>query len=129
VPFLPWGCYCPLQTILLSDQVGCDSPLQKEMAVWRPLKKKKFKGWKRPLLSAEPVIPSWMGTTALWEQPNKKKGAKQPLLSTEGCHTQVDGHRCPLRTYLGIFLRVWRPSEDINSHLFLMNKKRLKEYF
>ena len=36
VPFLPLGRSCPLQTILLSDLVGCDSPLQIVMAVWRP---------------------------------------------------------------------------------------------
>ena len=35
VPFLPLGHSCPLQTILLSDLVGCDSPLQIVMAVWR----------------------------------------------------------------------------------------------
>jgi hypothetical protein len=33
VPFLPLGRSCPLQTILLSDLVGCDSPLQIVMAV------------------------------------------------------------------------------------------------
>jgi hypothetical protein len=27
VPFLPLGHCCPLQTILLSDLIGCDSPL------------------------------------------------------------------------------------------------------
>jgi hypothetical protein len=32
VPLLPLGHSCPLQTILLSDLVGCDSPLQKVMA-------------------------------------------------------------------------------------------------
>ncbi len=28
VPFLPFGRSCPLKTILLSDLVGCDSPLR-----------------------------------------------------------------------------------------------------
>jgi hypothetical protein len=32
---VPLGSSCPLQTILLSDLVGCDSPLQIIMAVWR----------------------------------------------------------------------------------------------
>jgi hypothetical protein len=35
VPLLPLGLSCPLQTILLSDLVGCDSPLQIVMVVWR----------------------------------------------------------------------------------------------
>ncbi len=34
VPLLPLGPSCHLQTILLSDLVGCDSPLQKVMAFW-----------------------------------------------------------------------------------------------
>jgi hypothetical protein len=35
--FLPLGHSCPLQTTLLSDLVGCDSPLQIVMAVWRTI--------------------------------------------------------------------------------------------
>jgi hypothetical protein len=35
VPLLPLGPYCPLQTIFLSDLVGCNLPLQTVMAVWR----------------------------------------------------------------------------------------------
>jgi hypothetical protein len=34
VPLLPLGPSCPLQTILLSDLVWCDSQLQKLMAIW-----------------------------------------------------------------------------------------------
>jgi hypothetical protein len=34
MPLLPLGPSCPLQIILLSDQVGCDSLLQIVMAVW-----------------------------------------------------------------------------------------------
>ncbi len=37
VPFLPLGHSCPLKTILLSDLVGCDSPLQIVMAFWRTI--------------------------------------------------------------------------------------------
>ncbi len=37
VPFLLLGRSCPLQTILLSDLVECDSPLQIAMAVWRTI--------------------------------------------------------------------------------------------
>ncbi len=34
VSFLPLGRSCPLQTLLLSDLVGCDSPLQIVMTFW-----------------------------------------------------------------------------------------------
>jgi hypothetical protein len=34
VPFLPLGRSCPLPTILLSDLLECDSPLQIVIAVW-----------------------------------------------------------------------------------------------
>jgi hypothetical protein len=34
VSFLPLGRFCPLQTVLLSDLVGCDSPLQMVIAFW-----------------------------------------------------------------------------------------------
>jgi hypothetical protein len=37
VPFLALGRSCPLKTILLSDLVGCDSPLQIVMAFWRTI--------------------------------------------------------------------------------------------
>jgi hypothetical protein len=33
VPLLPFGPPCPLQTILMSDLVGCDSPLRIIMAI------------------------------------------------------------------------------------------------
>jgi hypothetical protein len=34
VPFLHLGSSCPLETILLSDLVRCDSPLQIVMDFW-----------------------------------------------------------------------------------------------
>ncbi len=49
---------------------------------------------------------------------SNKKGAKLPLLSAEGCHTQLDGQHCPLITYQSVFLWVEKPSEDINNRLF-----------
>jgi hypothetical protein len=55
-----------------------------------------------------------------------KKGAKLPFLSSEGCHTRLDGRNCTLITYKGVFSRVEKPSDDINRSLFLMNKKGLK---
>jgi hypothetical protein len=36
-PLMPIGRSCPLQTILLNDLVGCDSPLQIVMVVWRTI--------------------------------------------------------------------------------------------
>ncbi len=39
IHLLPLGPSCPLQTILLSDLVWYDSPLQIVMVVWRALKK------------------------------------------------------------------------------------------
>jgi hypothetical protein len=35
VPLLPLGPSCPLKTILLTDLLGCYSPLQIVMAIWR----------------------------------------------------------------------------------------------
>jgi hypothetical protein len=37
VPFLPLELSCPLQTILLSDLVGCENPLQIVMAFWHTI--------------------------------------------------------------------------------------------
>jgi hypothetical protein len=56
---------------------------------------------------------------------SNKKGTKLPLLSAEGCHTRLDGQHCPLITYQGVFFKGGdkKPSDDINSWLFLMNKK------
>ncbi len=34
---------------------------------------------------------------------SNKKAAKLPLLSAEGCHTQLNGQHCPLITYQGVF--------------------------
>jgi hypothetical protein len=39
---------------------------------------------------------------------------------------QMDGQHCPLIKYQAFLSRVERPSDDINSRLFLMNKKGLK---
>ncbi len=60
---------------------------------------------------------------------SNEKVAKLPLLSAEGCHTPQDGQHCPLITYQGAFSRVEKSSDDINSHLFLMNKKGLNPLF
>ncbi len=79
VPFLPLGRSCPLQNILLSDLVGCDSPLQIVMTflctifvnrglshptqkVW--IQTKRAPNWHYYLQRA--VTPDWMGSIALW---------------------------------------------------------------
>jgi hypothetical protein len=46
---------------------------------------------------------------------------KLPLLSA----ALLDGQYCSLITYQGVFSRVEKPSDDVNSSLFLMNKKEL----
>jgi hypothetical protein len=78
VPFLPLGRSCPLQTILLSDLVWYDSPLQthssgllahhyfQQRAVTpdpESLNSNK-KGVKLLLLSVEVGTPNWMGSFA-----------------------------------------------------------------
>ncbi len=77
VPLLPLGHSRPLQTIQLSDLVGCDSPLKIVMAV-----------------SPDPESSN-----------SNKKGAKLPLLSADGCHTQLEGQHCPLIRYQGVFFK------------------------
>jgi hypothetical protein len=79
VPFLPLGRSCPLQTILLSDLVGCDSPLQIVMAFWCNImyivsrgchtRPRKFEHTKRAsncyYYLQRAVTPAWMGSIAL----------------------------------------------------------------
>jgi hypothetical protein len=115
VPLLPLGRSCPLKTILQSDLVGCDSPLQIAMAIWHPF-----------LKFETDIILSRGLSHPTQEVQIKKKCAILPLLSAEDCHIQLDGQHCRLRTYPGIFSRVEKPSEDINNRLFLMNKKGLR---
>ncbi len=78
VPFLTLGRSCPLQTLLLSDLVGYDSPLKIVMAFWhsiivsRGLSNTTQKVWiqsKRApnchLYLQRDVTPCWMGRIAL----------------------------------------------------------------
>ncbi len=112
---------CPLQTIMLSALVGCDSPLQIVMAVWHIFLQMKC---------AKQLLLSAAGSHA-WPSKLKilKKCAKRSLLSAKGCHIQLDGQKCPLRTYrAGFFQRAEKPSEDINSRLFRV-KKVMHFYF
>jgi hypothetical protein len=81
VPFLPLGHSRPLQTILLSDQ--CEIPLQNGL----------FGAQQRAVTPDTESLNS------------NKKSAKHPLISAEGCHTQLDGQHCPLITYQGAFLK------------------------
>ena len=59
---------------------------------------------------------------------SNKKGSQTAITICRGlsCHTRLDGQHCPLIIYQGVFSRVEKPSDDINSRLFLMNKKGLK---
>jgi hypothetical protein len=88
VPFLPLVSSCPLQTILLSDLVGFDSPLQIVMAVWHT-----------NIFSRGPVKPDPESLNL------NKKGAKLPFLSAEGCHTPKKGQHCTLITYQGVIFK------------------------
>jgi hypothetical protein len=76
---LPWGHSCPLQTVLLSDLVGCDSPLQRIMAFWRtiivnrglshPTQKVWIQTQRAPnshFYLQRAVTPDCMGRIALW---------------------------------------------------------------
>ncbi len=83
MPLLPLRPYSALQTILLSDLVGCDSPLQVVMDVG-PL----FKFEVRQM-----AITICSGLSRLTQFKFKEKCAKTAntiTLSAEGCHTQLD---------------------------------------
>jgi hypothetical protein len=84
VPLLPLGPSCPLQTVLLSDLVGCGNPLQIVMAIWRtflkfearqtvivvcsglphPTHQIQIKNKLRQTALAAGGYPDWMGSTA-----------------------------------------------------------------
>ncbi len=86
-----FGPSCPLQTILLSDLIGCDRPLQMVMTIWRIFLN--LKRAKQPLLPAEGC-----------HTPPRKFRLKKTVPnchytgSAEGCQTRLDGQHCPLRT-------------------------------
>jgi hypothetical protein len=78
VPLLPLGGSCPLQTILLSDLVGFDSPLQIVKAVWctiigskglsHPTQKAQIQTKRAPnchYYLQRAVIPNWKDSIAL----------------------------------------------------------------
>jgi hypothetical protein len=79
VPLLLLGPSCPLKTILLSNQVLCDSLLQIVMVI------KVNSGLPHP-------------NNKLKIQKNGRNGHLQ-----QSCHTRLDGQHCPLRTYHGVF--------------------------
>jgi hypothetical protein len=108
VHFLPLGHSCPLQTILLSEMVMFDSPLQIVMAFWgtimvsrghtRPRKlefKQKECQTAITMYLQKAVIPDRMGSIA---------------------SDNVSGR---------FYSRVEKPSDDINIRLCLINKKGL----
>ena len=78
--------------------VGCDSPLQIVMAVWRPSKEKEKWAPNSHYYLQRLSHPARGEPLPSKNSQIKKKIAKLPFLSKEGCHTQLDGHHCPLRT-------------------------------
>jgi hypothetical protein len=106
VPLLPLGPSCPLQTILLNDLVGCGSPLQILMSLWRTFYN--FKHAKQPLY----VVCSGL------LQPTRqvqilKKVRQMAILICSGLCIQLDRRHSPLRTCHGVFLRADKLSDDI----------------
>jgi hypothetical protein len=109
VLFLTLGRSCPLQTILLSDLVECDSPLHIVMAFWSII------------LSAE----------GCHTQPRKfefkQKGRQTAITISRGLSHPTEWAALPSENISGrFFSRVEKPSNNINSRFFLMNKKGLK---
>ncbi len=96
VPLLPLGRSCPLQTILLSDLVGCDSPLQVVMAIWHPF-------WNLTKFAPNIHNSQQRAVTTAPGSSESKKCAKLPLLSAESSHTWLEGRL--LRTYHGLFFK------------------------
>ncbi len=104
VPFRPLPCSCPLQTILLSDPVGCNSPLQIVMVTF----------WCTIIVSrglSHPTLKVWIQTK---RAPNCR-GLSHPTGWAALPSDNIPGH----------FSRVEKPPDDINSCLFFINKKGL----
>jgi hypothetical protein len=101
VLFLPLGRFCPQQTILLSDQVECDSPLQIVMAFWRTF-----------------IVSRGLSyhTQRVWIQTKR----------APNCHYYLQRAVAPdwmgsifLRLHIrAVSSRVGKPSDNINSYLF-----------
>ncbi len=121
MPILAFGPSCPLQTILLSDLVGCDSPLQIVTAVWRPF----FKIWTVPksrCCQQRAVTPDPGSSNSF------KKMHKTPITIYKGLSHPTGWAALPSENISRwFFSSMEKPSEDINSRLFLMNKKGLKK--
>jgi hypothetical protein len=100
--FLLLGRSCPPQTILLSDLVRCAqlSAVSNGLLAYHYCQQR---------------------AVTLESLNSNKKGTKLPLLSAGGCHTRLDGQHCPM--IREVSSKVEKPSDDMNSHLFLMNKK------
>ncbi len=91
---VPLGPLCLLQTILLSDLVGSDGPLQIVMAMWVNF----FQIWSVP--NGHYFL---LGLSSPTQQVQIQKNfTRRHVLSAEGCHTRLDGQHCPLRTYHAI---------------------------
>jgi len=118
VPLLPSGRYCPLQTILLSDLVGCYSLLQIVMAV--PCTFSKFEARQIAII----VSSGLHSCPCKFKLKTSVKCTKLPLLSAVGCHTRLDGQHCPLRTdQMVFFQRLRNPLKILIAVYFFMNKE------
>ncbi len=115
VPSLCLGPYCHLQTILLSDLFGCDSPLQIGVDNWRT-----FFYLRR---TEQPLLSVAGSHTRLRKFEFKKSAPNCHYYLQRAVTSNQITQYCPLRKYHGVFLRVEKPSEDKNSRLLLMNKK------
>jgi hypothetical protein len=117
VLLLPVGISCTLQTILLSDLVGCDTPLQIIMVFGALFFKFEASQTATIVSSGRPhptqhvKIQNKVRQTAITIFSGQAHPTGWAALPSEKNHT--------------VFSRAEKPSEDVNSHLFLMNKKGL----
>jgi hypothetical protein len=100
---LPLRPSCLLQTILLSDLVWCDSPLQKVITVWCTF-------FYIRVCQTAIIVSSGLS------HPTQKDQIKK---CGPSCHFYTE-------IITEFFSRAGKPSEDVNNCLFLINKKGLK---
>jgi hypothetical protein len=108
----------PSATILLSDLVGCDSPLQILMAVWRTY-------FQFEVCQTSITICSGMSRPTQQIQIIKK--VRQTAICICRGLSQLTGWAVLPSENISQCLCQGNPSEDVNSHLFFMNYKGLTE--
>ncbi len=118
MPLLPIGPSSPLQTILLSDLFRCDSPLQIVKAVWHTFFYN-FKPAKQPYCQQRAVTPD-PGSS------NFKKVCQPAITICWGLSHLPGWAALHFENISRSFFQGWRnPLKDINSRVFLKNKKGL----